>query len=1142
MLALLLLMTVSAANVDYQVRFGPPGATEVTDGNVVLTLAVADMSAVPVLSGPSVDVLACRTTSHPFRLSCIVDTVLFPSSGRLTELGRLAQIRTNTDGAGWVEVGTGRVSHASEPNGKGEVVLEISDERWVERRSTVFRVTETVQLHPPGLASAWRDRPAAGETIYFVESVDGTDYLRIRPGDEESGGLRKVPPSLRDALATDLLPTGQINRDSGNFVSLRFRWAGADREVISFGLNRSASISAGLSPGGVLGTLSPDGTGHLDHAWLYIPGHGQSPGAQLTGRFYWPDGVQTSEYVPYHVGGVVGVHAGAFLRAMYDGDFGDQAMRYDEDSMAAIEALPIPAMWLNYRGTGADRAKWLEKNYYPGLGVLPLVGTDLLLRPTSLRIPQNVDPDSLTVLDASNSKVPRWEHGARDLATVIKWTSKRTRYAGGEQDARDTRWPADDLELVDLPIGDIPHDNVATLGEVVHEINSDIIWDLAIGPAFSLSRDIFNVAGDGAQLGTVAVADDAGVQVGQLVVIDQESHALYNASTAARTGTRVVLLLSFRGVSAAENEFDYLDMGPAAEPLAAPTVAITQDGTDPDLVNVAISDVPAGATATVQVGSGSSEPAIYEQIQAGVGNETVTFRLGAASGNAYARAWSVQSHRIPSAFATDSVALSTRARIRTADLYKSLSHGFGSWEGHSTVGGVRTRYAIHAIGTEPSFGNQTDFEGPDGSITIPGVGLRLQVSLEITPYTGWTGSAVTGSAGDTIIVTAIQPRTTGFRWNDRSVGLGQVVPRLTTAGALSALVLTESGARAVRVSAAAGSDPSRSTIEGETEVVVGIDGVADVTDLGGFLAADDIRIGVIVYQTEDASDGGSETFYLRTSGTAIRSGNTDSVDNASANQVARLAQGETVDGGASGFNAGEEADITFASSYDSAPLLILLGFKLKTYEADDSAVDQSLLVQFVDVTTDGATIRAALRSGTTTTPDGDDFPAGNSLDAVAETTECDLASLPAGGAEGDAYSITYSFALQITESIGGSYQVSVTLAFDSNDGGGWVERATRTFNLTAENGATESTSLGQVTQNINVSGLSTNDDIRIRVKSVNETGFGTINDLDVHGFNDGTDGDGVEGVTWLENTGGSSDPAAPDVTHFVTYQALEVAG
>lgn len=745
------------ATATYRVRIAAAGAT--TMGTPDLTLELAYIAGVPVISGPSVDILAGRSTSHPFSVQCLVDTVLFTSSDRLTELGRLIDVQRNLDGAGYSTLATGRISHVSEIE-RGLVTLEVSDEGWVERGSEIFRTTDTMQLHPPGLASAWMDEAAAGTVTYTVNEVDG-DAVRLGPTDEKGYSQRyRVPAGLRESLATDLVaPEDQDNsasNSSGNFTSLRFDLvtgdpATGDHEVIGFRHNLG-TISGGTTSFGLLNEFAPDGSGLLEDAWVYISGHALSATDTITGRFYWPSGVALNERVPLHIGGAAGVHVGVLAQDILDGDYGGQATNYDSTAMTAFKALPLRPVWARIDGS-VRRSEWLSDNIIRAFAAAKLTGTDLALRLKALRLPLNVDPGTLETIAASDANGVTWHHTSRELVTVVDYTCRAVRRLPTVALSPDER-PADGFELLKVRVPEVEHDNTSTLGVHRHTIDTELILDLPSRWSGEVdrivrevAREVFDVFGDGAQLGELTVGDDSTIEVGDFVVLDHDTLKGYNPGTAGRTGDRVVLLTEAISQTPASKTFAYLDMGPSSSPLSAPTVVVAQD-TDPDLVNVTISTLSAGETATVECTAAASSPSAYDFVRSGVGNETVTFRLNAGSGNAYARAYATKPNRIRSAYGTDSVALSSRPRVDAAGVEIANYVATIKWSVPSGTLGMRTRYSQHRRGTNPTFGNQADYDVDDGGFTIEGISPLVMVTVELTPYTGWTGSAVSGSAGD----------------------------------------------------------------------------------------------------------------------------------------------------------------------------------------------------------------------------------------------------------------------------------------------------------------------------------------------------------------------------------------------------------
>ncbi len=413
---------------------------------------------------------------------------------------------------------------------------------------------------------------------------------------------------------------------------------------------------------------------------------------------------------------------------------------------------------------------------------------------------------------------------------------------------------------------------------------------------------------------------------------------------------------------------------------------------------------------------------------------------------------------------------------------------------------------------------------------------------------------------DTFLFVTGQPVAFGAYWfkrrrvrasprPQRDTRILSVEPRFGTGGQLSLTVTVGLEVGSVKAVAEAGSDPTSAEIDAATEVVVDGDGQATITGLGSFTAAQVAHVAVRAFREADASDAGYQIHRLRAQPTTGQAGNTDNVDDGPANEVARNVQRGTV----MGPDADGEVAVTFPVPYNAPPIVTIGEVRVKSFDAGlGTGSDQTLVLEATDISASGFLLRAKLVGGSPTlVADGDDFAAGSGLNAVNDSVECNLASLPADdgpggatcGAFGEAFTIHYSFYLQVGSGPGDSFfRGTVVLAFESNDGGGWMERATQSHQVDASGGATADLTLTHATKVINVSELWQNDDIRIRIKSITESGDGSIISLDVHGFNLATDADATEGVTWQEETVAASEASAiDDASHFVKWEAKAAA-
>lgn len=272
-------------------------------------------------------------------------------------------------------------------------------------------------------------------------------------------------------------------------------------------------------------------------------------------------------------------------------------------------------------------------------------------------------------------------------------------------------------------------------------------------------------------------------------------------------------------------------------------------------------------------------------------------------------------------------------------------------------------------------------------------------------------------------------------------------------------------------------------------------------------------------------------------------------DGLTLDEDARQTDGVTARVLAKGHQAGQAQDgdaVSFNPAFQNPPMVVMRGgisYEPRSGQwspSYDSAKPQYDDMEPVNLSASGFTLRARLRQKGAQTGQSDNFsPSDNALDALDETTEADLD--PAGAA-GDQYTIHYSVMLQIVCPIASGkppVTASITVAIDSNDGGGWVERAAVTY---AETAYWEDC-LGadyvefnwtHEQRTITVSGLGVNDDIRIRIKAVT----GQVYAFEVHGFH--STPDASAGVTY--NT--ASDAVAsktPDAEDLVQWEALTVA-
>jgi hypothetical protein len=223
--------------------------------------------------------------------------------------------------------------------------------------------------------------------------------------------------------------------------------------------------------------------------------------------------------------------------------------------------------------------------------------------------------------------------------------------------------------------------------------------------------------------------------------------------------------------------------------------------------------------------------------------------------------------------------------------------------------------------------------------------------------------------------------------------------------------------------------------------------------------------------------------------------------------------------------------VTFSQTYQNAPAILLRGGQMVSFSnVIGTSVKQRQRIQPINVTATGFTSRTQIASVGATTPQTDDFASGNLIDAVGETAEVNL---DPAGANDDTYTVHYFVSVTLDA---GSFGADLTLAIETNDGGGggWIERATFHYSRSTTPGTT---TWSHEQKPIIVTGLGTNDDIRLRAKAftvASGTGSFIVRGGDAGGSNPET----YNGVTYTtaSDTVESAIPAAGDQVSWIAQE------
>ena len=737
---------------DFRVRIHDLGTATPIDGTVDFTLTA--LARYPEYGQQVIHPGKGRTESSPWRIEVVdVDEILTDelaaTTGRMHLLGRLVEIQDSTDGGGWATVATGRFSNLSLATNPANYLIEISDERWMERSAILFDVSDTTQIWPPGLRYGWRQGFPIAQlaTGTLIKSTGSARTIRLYSqwpiSQELISWIRQDVVGDPDPARTD---------GSGNFTHLRCEIDGTDREVLGFGNYKGTGVDItaaldlmGPSPGGI----------HLDIVvWA----------ASINASFdacLWAPTAKPCKALPLHLGTNTGAHDWGepdpwdMVQAIYD----ELGVRYDSAAFTALQtssfyALNSPRL----EKPISDVARFLDDRYYGPSDVVPFIDSQGRIAPKSIRLPEDVDPTTLFQFNESNLREPpTWNHQGKDIVNILEahydfhrsvtlegGAIAGSRGAPGQPTRSD--WPSDLLVVDELTIRE-EYDNLANVGE--HSAEVDLSGFIPVGEGTSqlwdagsyetvqnlakwIAREKFERWGDGAQRGDMKslrqVADGSGrtpeddVEAGDLVTINVDTYP--NAIDNDRGGTRVVQIMSKKPVGLGI-DWEFFDVGPSLQPPAEPTVSIAQNAGQPKhAVDVTISNLPSGATAQLEVGVGGASD--WSRKLEGLANGVHTIGRLPSGTTIYARARTCIPNRSRSDWSiVDSVA--------TASLSAPSSLSVGSIVGD--------RATASWTNGEANYPTELLLDGTRVAVLVPGTTeYRLK---ELTISTTYNGPGVT---------------------------------------------------------------------------------------------------------------------------------------------------------------------------------------------------------------------------------------------------------------------------------------------------------------------------------------------------------------------------------------------------------------
>lgn len=495
-----------------------------------------------------------------------------------------------------------------------------------------------------------------------------------------------------------------------------------------------------------------------------------------------PSGTAPSDSTPLYIE----QQAGTLVRQILDGEYSpwDPQIRYDEDAIAAIEA-DAPMVRDVIRAPQPEMKAWLERRILWPLGYFPTLDDQGRFAPRRFRLP--VDGDPIVNLTSANTRHSRWRLNARDTRNTLVWQSAED--AAIETPAYQSTLPA--RVLLERPIEDRYTDalSVGLAGEKAVEVDfgsfrsftTSSLEDGGPAPRNALAEriarerrgeyfDRFRYGGDLVEL--VALRTDPaveGLRVGDWCVVSVD--ALPDRGTGQRGTNRLMQVVRRHPVSPVEVELLLSDAGPAAQPLAKPTVGtVTANGLTVTVPVTAIPSVPGTPVrAVVQYAVAMTEPPPSSSLWRYAGERTtpgdVVLPTITEPGTVYVRVRTEGAGRISSGWTTtQSVALATDPQLSSLFLDVDEDAGLADlrWAPNPFTGGLRLRYRRYTAtdGVPANFpavvDGTLDVAASARRATIPlAIAPGQAIAVQVIPYETWDdATGVGGAFGPAAEVTA----------------------------------------------------------------------------------------------------------------------------------------------------------------------------------------------------------------------------------------------------------------------------------------------------------------------------------------------------------------------------------------------------
>lgn len=653
--------------------------------------------------------------------------------------------------------------------------LELRDIRERERKTKAFQATDTPTILPRGVLNGYGNALTTGR--YPLPATEPLT-ARYRAEVATSGVIdytdanqveRTLTPPMREALES----TAPLESDPATIVY--DRWKVLWRNKATGGPYTTVDQIASRAHNVIGRRAFVEGNGRI----VYLVLNNSVSGAALPSDneeievIVQYDGPVSEEW-PLHIQDVT---VGQLLRALYRGDYSDEdpRIRYEEAALLALRT------WVRaiIKEPADDLRAWAEKHAYPIAHAAPALNADGEISPVTYLLPDA----TVTVPTLSDSNLRPagggWSHSASDAINVVHADYLRDyRVSPGEREGLAL---SDQLRSVTQPVTARHRASIALNGEQALKIETTLLR--AIGNsdgspiygdstdergakvALRISQQILDRFAVGGQYfaveGRRTDADIEALEVGDYVIVGSTWHPDYN--TGERGANRLAQVLGRRNLNAAWTSLTLIDAGSANAPLAQPTlgtVTVDSDG----IITVPVTDQPDDAVTRIDYAVSATEPdadseewTLVDRVQYTSSGSPISVKSPPIpqGATAWVRARSEGVGRRPSAYTT-AVSVTATAQPRILDSRLILDDVTAiptvSWVVNDQVLGIRLHYEVHDAGTDPTLVTTVDVDAALGTheFTSLRVPRGKVITVQIEPWTSWTGSAVGGSAGEVV--------------------------------------------------------------------------------------------------------------------------------------------------------------------------------------------------------------------------------------------------------------------------------------------------------------------------------------------------------------------------------------------------------